>query len=111
MKMPQSKDSDVVIYEGNDQWSALYVDGRLEYVGDHYNVNEKIHAMFDITVIQSDDFMLGGNYRSEVARSISEITEYAEEIERKYVARAQELRNQAYALLDEARQIDGLTEG
>ena len=48
---------DIVLYKGSEDWSALYVKGRLVEVGDHYWVEEKLHQLLGIDEISSDDFL------------------------------------------------------
>lgn len=74
---------EIVRYEGSQEWSALYVDGVLDRVGDHYLIEERIQKLLGVEVIPSDDFMLGGNKRSSVAQTLIEAQEYgAKESER-----------------------------
>jgi hypothetical protein len=56
------KPSDLVIYQENE-WSALYVEGKLDIVGDHYLIEERVYQFLEIDVRQSNSFMLGGNSR------------------------------------------------
>jgi hypothetical protein len=65
-----------VVYEGFDDWSALYVNGKLTLVGDHYLIDEKIRQIFNVETIQSDSFMRGGDYASDVAPTIDDIRAY-----------------------------------
>lgn len=68
--------TEIVVYEGSDDWSALYVRGELLEVGDHYWVQEKLLQVLGIETIQSDDFLRGGNERSDVAQTLDELEEY-----------------------------------
>lgn len=53
---------DLVIFEDpGGEWSALYVDGRLEKIGDHYVVNEFAFELAKVQVIQDDAFLRGGD--------------------------------------------------
>lgn len=96
--------TDIVVYQGSGEWSALYVKGRLVEVGDHYLAEEKIHQLLGIEVRQSDAFMCGGDYREDVASTIEEIQAYSDERQRlddqaAYLERqAQELEARAAAL-------------
>ncbi len=67
---------DIALFRGEEDWSALYVGGKLEEVGDHYWVQEKLLELIGIDEIVSDDFLLGGNAREDVARTVHEIHEY-----------------------------------
>lgn len=68
--------SDYVVYEGSGDWSALYVGGKLVLSGDHYLIDEKIRQIFNVETIQSDSFMRGGDYASDVAPTIDDIRSY-----------------------------------
>lgn len=37
-----------VRFSGSEDWSALYVDGRLDKVGDHYLVDERIADFLNV---------------------------------------------------------------
>jgi hypothetical protein len=65
-----------VVYEGSEDWSALYVNGKLALVSDHYLIDEKIRQIFNVETIQSDSFMRGGDYASDVAPTIDDIRSY-----------------------------------
>jgi len=67
---------DIVLYRGEEDWSALYVKGKLEEVGDHYWVEEKLRQLLGIEEISSDDFLRGGSQREEVAQTLEEIEVY-----------------------------------
>lgn len=65
-----------VVYEGSEDWSALYVDGKLVLANDHYLIDERIRQIFNVETIQSDSFMRGGDYASDVAPTIDDIRAY-----------------------------------
>jgi len=67
--------ADLVIYRGTGEWSALYMDGKLERVGDHYLINERIEELLGIQVVDSDDFLRGSDGR-ETAQTLEEIETY-----------------------------------
>ncbi len=67
---------DYTLYEGSEDWSALYEDGELIEVGDHYWVQEKLLQLLGIEVIQSDDFIRGGDQREDVAQNLTAIAEW-----------------------------------
>jgi len=96
---------ELVKYEGSDEWSALYVDGKLDTVGDHYHATERIEQLVGVKVIQNDDFLRGGNYRADVAPTLEDLNLYVRERERREAeaarlrAQAAELRAQADALV------------
>lgn len=74
--MEESKN--LVIYSGDDDWSALYVDGSLEEVGDHYMVIDAALGILGVERVASNDFLRGGDSREDVASSLDEIEEYRE---------------------------------
>ncbi len=99
------KPPSLVIYEA-DEWSALYVDGKLERVGDSYYVEEKAFELAGVTVIQDDAFMRGQDRREGVAKSLDEIIVFKSQrdLDQK---RANELREQAAELLAKADALGG----
>jgi hypothetical protein len=97
----------LLLARGSGEWSALYKDGKLERVGDHYVVDEYLYELFDVEVEQTDDFMRGGEHREDVAKSLGELQEYRSQREdRKRTAAS--LREQAANLI---RQAEGLERG
>ena len=65
-----------VIYRGSGDWSALYIDGKLERVGDHYLIDEKLQELFGVQTVSSDDFMRGQDEAAFVAQTIDEVVTY-----------------------------------
>lgn len=96
--------SDIRVYRGSGEWSALYVNGALERVGDHYTIDERVYEMLDVHVEQSDDFMQGGDYREDVAKTLDELEHYTA-VREGLQARASELREQAAALQRQASEL------
>ena len=72
-------DKSYVIYQGSDDWSALYEDGKLVRVSDHYLIEEELHSRLGIEVVQSDDFLRGGNQRANAASTLTELQAYSDE--------------------------------
>ena len=70
---------EIVVYEGSEDWSALYHRGKLVEVGDHYWVNEKLLQILGVQTIQSDDFLRGGNSREDVAPDLGAIEDWLAE--------------------------------
>lgn len=66
----------IVRYSGSEDWSALYIDGKLDTVADHYLVDERISQLLGVKTVSSDNFMRGGTQRKDVAETIDEIGEY-----------------------------------
>lgn len=95
-------------YSGD--WAALYIDGALDptTVGDAYIAEEKALRMCGVEIVQSDDWMRGQDQRVGVAKTLDEIEEYRIDREARE-ARAAELREQAAALLAEAKDLDGVS--
>lgn len=93
------------IFEGSDQWSAAYKDGRLLYGGDHHNVHEHLFADLGIEVIQSDAFNPHGRVILDTEAEVrAEIA--AEEAAANLAA---QMRAEAARLLEEAAALDGRT--
>lgn len=82
-----------VRYSGSDDWSALYIDGKLDRVGDHYLIDERISQLLGVEDISSDDFLRGGNQREDVAESLLDIEQFDS-------ARKQELVDEEIALVE-----------
>lgn len=78
MSRKEMLDAHLKIYEGSDNWSALYVDGQLDYVGDHSNVTERVYELLEVHVEQSDSFIVGrtSDGREVVAQTEGEIIGY-----------------------------------
>lgn len=97
---------DIVLYRGEEEWSALYVRGKLAEVGDHYWVEEKLHQLLGIDEINSDDFLRGGNSREDVAQTLEEIEAYRiRREETSAEAEAEGLLQQAAELIRRAREV------
>lgn len=69
----------LVRYTGPNDWSALYVDGNLETVGDHNLVDERIAELCNIEERDSDDFLMGSNKKIDAADTLDEIETYLRE--------------------------------
>lgn len=70
----------LVRYEGTGEWSALYVDGKLDKVGDHYLIEERISELAGVTCIQSDDFLRGGDTREDVAPTLEALEQHSSQL-------------------------------
>src|SRR5688572_20142914 len=84
-----------------DEWAALYVDGKLEIVGDSYLAEERALMMSCVDLIQDDSFMMGQRYRDGVARTVDEVNQYRIDREARR-EQAEKLRLEASRLLLEA---------
>jgi hypothetical protein len=94
----------LVVYEGSQEWSALYVDGRLDRVGDHYLIDERIRELMSVTTVRSDDFLRGGFQREDVAPTLEGVVQYTKAKEDR-MAEAAQLRAEAAELLAEAEKL------
>lgn len=86
-----------------EEWAALYVDGKLDQVGDSYNTEERAFELLGVPQIHDDAFMRGQDKRRGVAQTLDEVAEYQTRREQG-AARAEELRAQAAELLRQAEE-------
>ena len=93
---------DLTMYQGNGEWSALYVDGRLDRAGDHYLIDERIRELAGVTVIEGDDFLRGQN---KAAQTLAEVEAYTDRRDRARKTAA-DLRADAAKLLADAERIE-----
>lgn len=89
----------------HDEWSALYVDGKLEVVGATSYVEEKAFALLGVREVTDDSFMQGQVRREGVAQTLVEVDTYRREREKRCEAAAS-LRSQADALLAQAAEME-----
>lgn len=94
----------VVCYEAGE-WTAVYLDGALQRVGDTYLAHEWLVEHFGVLWMQDDAFLRGGDGRSDVAKTLEELDEYAAARERRR-AEAANLRAEADRLLAQANELD-----
>lgn len=97
--------SSLIRYTSSGEWSALYVDGKLDRVSDHYLIDERIAQLAGVEERQSDDFLRGGDQRPDVADTVEQAEEYATEREARN-AEAAKLRQQATELLAQAEELE-----
>jgi hypothetical protein len=88
-----------------DDWAALYVDGKLERVGDTYHAEERALNLCGVVLVQNNAFMRGQTAADGVAKTLDEIRTYAADRDLR-IARAQRLREQAADLVHKASQIE-----
>ena len=99
----------LTLHIGNEEWSALYVDGKLDTVGDHYLADDRIRELAGVEVIHGDDFLRGGNQREDVAPTLEALCEWQQVRDRRLAEAAEldrqvdRLRDRADALRDQAR--------
>jgi hypothetical protein len=88
-----------------EEWAALYVDGRLERVGDSYLAEERAFEILGVTTIQDDAFLRGQTSRDGVAKTLSDVAAYRAQRDEQR-AEADRLRREAERLLAEASALD-----
>jgi hypothetical protein len=98
------------IHRGEGEWSALYVDGKLDRVGDHYLAEERVMELSGVTIVQDDAFLRGGDGVDRgdgktVAQTLDEVNAYAAERSERQ-ARAKRLRERAADLVHKASLIE-----
>lgn len=57
-------------------WAALYVDGRLDQVGDAHNAIERALEIAGVKCVDDDAFMRGQQHRNGVAPTLADIEAY-----------------------------------
>ena len=60
----------------DDEWSALYQDGKLVVIGDSYLSDYYLANYLKVEDIDSDDFLMGGSTRDQAAKTLQEIEDY-----------------------------------
>jgi hypothetical protein len=88
------------------EWSALYVDGQLERVGDAYRSEERAFEILGVKIVHDDAFMRGQGQASGVAQTLDDVDTYRTEREEKR-ATAERLREKAAKLIADAEALDG----
>lgn len=87
------------------EWTAVYVDGKLERVGDHYLADEWLRARVGVVEVDDDAFMQGGDQRDAVAQTLEEVARYARARANR-LERAATLRERAQQMIDEAAGLE-----
>jgi hypothetical protein len=85
-------------------WIAVYLDGKLQRVGDSYLADEWLQSHFNVKVVYDDAFMRGGDHRDTVANTLDEVRDYALERDQ-LLSRATELHEQAAELEAKAKAL------
>jgi hypothetical protein len=96
----------LIRYTGPNDWSALYVDGELEIVGDHTQVDERIAEICNVEVRIGDDFLMGGNGLHYVAQTLEQLESYQNRQQDRARGVAKSLRDKAAELLNEAQALE-----
>jgi hypothetical protein len=92
-----------VLYTG-DEWSALYIDGKLDTIGDSYHSHDRIAELLGVVEHSDDAFLRGGNTREGAAHTLDELDAYVAE-RTALRSQAAELRRQAADLEARAAQL------
>lgn len=98
--------SDQIEFHQSDGWTAVYLNGQLQRVGDSYLADEWLQERVGITVVDDDAFLLGQGTKAGVAPTLDEVHQFTETRQEK-VTRAAELRARAADLLTQASELDG----
>ena len=96
--------TEVVIYE-DGEGSGVYLDGKLQRVGDTYLADEWVRGHFGVVTILSSDYMRGDDSPHDAAQTLDEVRAYTYEREARE-QRAADLRAQAERLRAEADALD-----
>lgn len=75
----------LVRYSDHGEWAALYVDGKLERVGDAYLIDERIAQLANVED-REGDFTRGTNDYDGVPKTLEELEEFLNEAESAAVA-------------------------
>ena len=70
--------NDIVIYHGTEEWSAIYIGGKLVDYGDTYRIYEAVMAHLGIEVRDDDAWVSGGKDDTGVLRTLAEVDEFAQ---------------------------------
>jgi len=74
--MSDASASKIEVHE-DEEWSAVYLDGKLVEVGDSYLADEWIRAHFGVKTVSDNAFMRGQTQREGVAQTLDEVADYA----------------------------------
>jgi hypothetical protein len=88
-----------------DEWAALYVDGKLVTVGDAYSSEEYAFSLLGVKQVHDNAFMRGQNGRDGVAQTLDEAAVYRAGLDEK-VAEADRLRLEVNRLLSRIDELN-----
>jgi hypothetical protein len=91
-----------VRYQGGNEWSALYIDGKLDKYGDHYIVDERIEELLGVEVRNSDAFVLDDDHT--VCPLLTDVEDRKTMLE-SIAIREKKMRDDAADLLAQADQL------
>jgi hypothetical protein len=95
-----------IFYDTENDRAALYVNGKLERVGDTYLAHERAFEILGVRTEQDAAFYLGGpGTREPVAQTVDEIREFQTERDRS-LAHAAGLRETAAHMVEQAAEIE-----
>lgn len=102
----------IVRYQGSGEWSALYIDGTLDRIGDHYRIDERIAELLGVELRdgnEANDFLRGGDGITRhggpsPAQTLAEAEAYGEEREQA-IRDAEEMAKNAEDLTRRAAEI------
>ena len=97
------RDPGVVEVHEAEEWSAVYLDGKLVRQGDSYLADDWVREHFGVVTVQDDAFLRGGT-GSETAQTLDEVADYAAERATR-AERAADLERRASEMFDEARRL------
>ena len=103
--MSDASASNIEIHEA-EEWSAVYLDGKLVLVGDSYLADEWLRTKFGVKTVQDNAFMRGQTQGAGVAETLDEVADYAKARQAR-LDRIAALHTEAQRLEDEARAIEG----
>jgi len=96
--------ADIEFHE-SDEWTAVYLDGKLIRVGDHYLADEWLREYVGVKTVQDDAFFRGGRDRAHVAPTLADLYAYVEARQAR-LDRAAALREEAERLESEADALE-----
>lgn len=91
-------------FHRDGEWTAVYLDGVLQRVGDSYLADEWLRARCGVVEVDDDAFMCGQSRYEGVAGTLAEVAAYREERDR-LLAEAVELEQQGEALKQKAQEL------
>ena len=72
--------SDKFVMYSDGERCALYRNGKLVAAGDHYYSYDYLLSYLEVDHRYSDDFLMGGRYREDIPRNLSDVERYSESL-------------------------------
>lgn len=88
-----------------EEWAGLYVDGKLDRVGDAYLAEQRAFELLGVTLVHDDAFMRGHKDEDAVARTLDDVAAYRDRRDADRVTAAR-LRREAEQLVAEAAALE-----